>query len=111
MKHDPSNDVDWLLNRLEPLRRGYAVVLSMQDDRYARMVKYRGKKQNQLVTLTPGSLYGFAPDSVQVAIIGSGAAIVFPARSEKVADLILAGMPARLAKLLMEKLHRLYQES
>lgn len=111
MNDHPSTEVDWLLNKIEPLKRGYAVTLSMDDGKYSRLAKYRGTKKNQLVALAPGELYGFASRSVLVSIVGNGCCVVHPTRERKVADLVLAGMPAKLANLLMEKLHRLYQEN
>lgn len=106
----PSEDVDWLLGKLEPLKRGYPVVLSMQDAKYQNRKNYRGKRADQIVALAPGELYGMTPRSILVSVIGNGACVVHPATSEKIADLVLAGMPARLANVLMGKLHQLLKE-
>lgn len=95
--------------KLEPLTRGYAVSLVMNDPSRARSAKYRGKKQNQFVGLAPGSLYGLPSGSVLVSIVGSGSCVIHPLESNDVAKLVLAGMPAGLARVLVTKLKSLYE--
>jgi hypothetical protein len=95
--------------KLEPLTRGYAVSMTMQDPRHMRNPKYRGKKQNQFIGLAPGPLYGLPTGSILVSIVGSGSCVIRPFESNELAKLVLAGMPAGLAKVLVTKLKTLYE--
>ncbi len=109
----PSAEVDYLLNRLEPLARGYPVALAMLG-RKNPVTKFRRPTNDRLIALAPGSMYGFRNGTILVSILGSGSCIVSPEKPKEkrsIADLVLAGMPASAATILMEKLHRLFQEN
>lgn len=108
-KFSSLGDPDFLANKLEPLTRGYAVSMSMQDPKFEKLKQYKGKKKNQLVCLAPGPMYALPTDTVLVSIVGNGSCIVRPFESKDVAKLVLAGMPVKLANALMSKLHYLYK--
>lgn len=105
-----SLDGDNFLAALAPLRHGKPVHLVMDDPKFAAMKKYVGTKAKKLVFLVPGSMIGIDPSGVLVSILESGSCVVWPKRPPKVANLVLAGMPAKLANVLMQKLHRIFQE-
>lgn len=100
---------DYLGAKLEPLTRGYAVTLSMQDPRFDKLKAYRGKKANQLVCMAPGPMYALPTDTLLVSIVGNGSCVIRPHESKDVAKLVLAGMPAGLAKALQSKLNTLFE--
>lgn len=106
----PGTERDAFLSSLLPLKNGKSVSLAMDNPMFTSQAKHRGHKAKKLVILVPGTAAGISPDAVLVSIVGSGACIVWPENVSKVADLVLAGMPARLANVLMEKLHRLFKE-
>jgi hypothetical protein len=103
-----STDTDAFLGALAPLRFGKTVVLTMDDPRFKAMKNYRGNKGTKILVLVPGSAMGIE-NCVLVSVLGSGSCMV-RLKSTKVADLVLAGMPAKLADVLMQKLHRIFQE-
>lgn len=102
-RNEISEEIDILLARLAPLKKGYPVALMLDNP------KGFGKKRNPLLTLTPGILFGFRSNLVVVSVINNGSCIV-QADSEKIADLILAGLPAQSARILMDRLNKLYSE-
>lgn len=103
-----STETDAFLGALAPLRFGKTVVLTMDDPRFKAIKNYRGTKGTKLIVLVPGSAMEMA-GVVLVSVLGAGSCMV-RLKSTKVADLVLAGMPARLADVLMQKLHRIFQE-
>lgn len=110
-----STDVNWFLAALYPLKSGQAVFLHMDDPRPGRAKNYRGGKGKKLVVLVPGQAMGARADVVLVSVVGSGSCVIRPefAQSEtgrQKADLVLAGMPVKLATILMNELHQLYKE-
>lgn len=107
-KSSLSTDTDAFLGALAPLRFGKTVVLTMEDPRFKAIKNYRGTKGTKLVVLVPGSAMDMK-DVVLVSVLGAGSCMV-RLKSTKVADLVLAGMPAKLADVLMQKLHRIFQE-
>lgn len=94
---------------LMPLLSGKPVVLTMDDPRFARKKNYLGSKDKRLVILTPGQMLGFGRHHLLVSIVGSGSCIVRLGHP-KSADLVLAGMPAKLANVLMDKIHQVFKE-
>lgn len=103
-----STESDAFLGALAPLRFGKTVVLTMEDPRFKAIKNYRGTKGTKLVVLVPGSAMEMK-GVVLVSVLGAGSCMV-RLNSTQVADLVLAGMPARLASVLMQKLHRIFQE-
>lgn len=63
-----------------------------------------------LVTITPGPLLGLPKYVVMISIIGSGCRLVRLDKANQVANLVLAGMPAKLANALMEAFHQAFKE-
>lgn len=103
-------NVDWLVNSLKPLLEGKPKVLVMDTPAPPRKGSPRNAWRQQLVALAPGTLYGFAADTVLVSIIGAGSCVVHPLRRPaRTTDLILAGMRAPLARTLLDGLYRLYR--
>ncbi len=104
--------VDWLVNALEPLINGDTKVLVMNTPTPPRKgIPASGSTRQQLVTLAPGPLYGFATDSVMISVIGSGSCVVHPLESKQTSRMILAGIPPFLANALFTGLNRLYRST
>jgi len=102
-------NVDWFYQALSPLRRGQPVFLTM-DGR--RVVPRKGPvaEAKRMVILTPGALLGVNPKAVLVAVLGLGSCVVRADQPAKVANLVLAGLPASLANLLMNTVHHVLKE-
>ncbi len=96
-------EVDWLGIRLKPLLEGKPVSLVMLNE------QARGKRKNPLIVITPGSQLGFVKKAVVVSVIDNGSCIV-EIDCNSTSRLVLAGIPARLAKVLLEKLQSTYRE-
>lgn len=102
-------DIDWLLQKLHPVRTGKVVHLWMDlPSKTGR--KTTKSERRQLVVLSPGTTIGFPREVVLVSVIGKGSSLIRPLLADGIADLVLAGMPARLAKLLMSTLKRVIKE-
>lgn len=110
-----STEVDEFANRLKPLFDGKPVVIQLFNP------ASRGKKKDPLVVLTPGASYGWSKNRILVSVLGHGACVVVlettRERNKRVkqgieykprlTELILAGVPAQMARLLMETLETL----
>lgn len=107
----PAYEADAFQRHLLPLRSGHSVVMSMTDPALARRANYRGQVE-KLVIVAPGQLHGMSSDCIFVSIVGKGAAMVDMRRSlaQNVANLVLAGMPSRLANYLMNSIHLTLKE-
>ena len=92
------------------LRCGVTVHMAMDYPRFAANAKYKGKGRAKLVMLAPGALVGISDVYVLVAIIGGGACLVKHREPQNVANLVLAGMPAKLAKELMNQIHQVMKD-
>lgn len=104
-----SREPDWFLGILSPLKYGKPVHLMLNDPRFSQLKNYRGTKDKRLVLLIPGTLAGLKKELLLVSVIGSGSCLVRVKDSEqRTADLVSAGIPARLATILLEKLHSLF---
>lgn len=111
----PSTKVDWFASALYPLRQGKTVRLLMDDPRTVALKKSKKGKQERVIVLVPGQLIGTDSSIVLVSVLGKGSTAVHPRlygreKGKQVADLVLAGMPAKLATTLMNELHTIYQE-
>ena len=93
---------------LLPLRLGKPVRMWMYLPQTAAK-KTHSKPRQKLAIIQPGACAGLPPELILISILGSGSAVVHPFRDEGVASLVLAGMPARLAKALMNQLHRIFK--
>ena len=116
--NDLSTDVDYLAARLQPLFKGVPIVLQLRTAR-------PGHRKNPIVTITPGSLFGWPREQFVVAVLQNGSCVVRvdtkreTSKREKqgapyrprVADLVVAGIPAKLATVLMTSLQKLYLSS
>jgi hypothetical protein len=115
MKHDMSIDVDWLADRLKPLFEGQPVALQHHTPTRVR------PKRDPYITITPGSLLGWPREVFVVSVIGEGSCMlrlyskreVSKARKAgrklkpKIADLVRAGLSAKLAVVLVTTLQTL----
>jgi hypothetical protein len=104
-----STEVDWLGSRLLPLREGKVVILSLilakKESRIRRVVEQRDK----IVTIMPGQLVGLPRRTVIVSIIDNGSCIV-EIDCNAIIGLVRAGVPAKLARALLEKLQYILKE-
>ncbi len=96
-------EVDWLGIKLQPLLEGKPVSLILLNE------KAFGKRKNPLIVITPGSLLGFRKKAVVVSVIDNGSCIV-EIDCNSTGKLVLAGIPAKYAKILLEKLQSTYRE-
>lgn len=99
-----STDVDWIGGKLSPLWDGKTVAFSML------LAKGTGKRKNPLIVITPGPSIGLPRRTVIVSVINNGSCIV-EIDCNSTLQLVLAGIPAKLAKLLLEKLRSTYREA
>ena len=102
-------DVDYLYQTVHPLARGKTVMLWMELPATAQKKTSRISKR-RLVVLSPGHATGLPRDTLLVSVIGSGSTLLRPLQKEGVANLVLAGMPARLAHVLMNVVRRIFKE-
>lgn len=106
-----STDVDWLGGKLRPLREGKGVAISLILAEKPSKVKRVVPPQPKVVTIVPGSVFDLPATIVQVSVINNGCCFVEIDRNA-VHQLILAGIPARLAKVLLAALRStLYEEN
>lgn len=108
-KSSLSADVDWFLQALYPLRLNKPVLLWMDDPRLKRL-KNRSTTTKRLVILTTSEASGLPERSVLVSVVGSGSCIVNVDAKPQVANLVLAGMPVKLAEVLMNQLRQVFKE-
>ncbi len=97
-----STEIDWLSSRLAPLKNGTPVAL--QIDRPTGV----GKRKNPVVTIVPGLYFGFE-NSMIVSVLENGSTTV-RIGTNKIANLVNAGIPAKLAGALVKALNSLYGE-
>ncbi len=95
-------DPDRFIQALAPLRSGKSVLLWLEPPK-SKTKNFRGRDKF-LVALTPGQGIGFPSSAILVSVVGKGSAIVRLDEPKKVADLVLAGVPAKLANVLVDKL-------
>lgn len=107
------DSTDYLLHALTPLRAGRAVALWMDTPRRAHRKNARSHPR-QVVVLSPGPMLGLPKGTVLVSVVGSGSCFARVDQPQyvnlNVADLVLAGIPAKLANVLMRTLQRAMQE-
>lgn len=109
-------DIDWLYQAVHPISRGKTVKLWMElpalRQASASVKKPRSSNlvNKKLVVLVPGYATGLPRDTLLVSVIGSGSTLLSPSRKDGIANLVLAGMPARLAKELMNVVRRILKE-
>lgn len=101
-------EADHFKRILSPLKHGNIVTLAMTEPVVPRK-KQAHVKRERLVVITPGRLFGAKPGLILISIVGKGACLVDVIHPH-VANLVLAGMPVRLAKELMNQLHRILLE-
>lgn len=102
-------NIDWLLQTLNPVSKGKVVHLWMDTPNKTGKKTTRDLRR-QLVIISPGTCVGFPREVVLISVIGKGSSLVRPIKGDGVANLVLAGMPASLAKLLMSTLNRVMKE-
>lgn len=102
---DPN--VDLFVQALAPLRSGRTVSMWMDVPQKASTLKRRNAPKRTLVVLTPGQSFGLPREALLVSLVGKGSALLDLTRQRSVADLVLAGMSAKLAKELFSRVARL----
>ncbi len=98
---------DLLKEKLAPVKRGQVVRLAVEA------VRLHGRKQRAeqtLLIISPGEKLGLVPEAVVVMLVGKGCRVVFPRTGKGAGELARAGIPAKLAKALIEKLTEIYGE-
>lgn len=101
---------DEFLEVLRPLTQGKTVVLRMMEPGFRTTKVINTGMKQKIVILVPGAAMDIE-GALLISVIGRGSTIIEAAGTIKVANLVLAGMPEKLAKALVEKLHILFQES
>jgi hypothetical protein len=99
---------DKLLAHLRPLLQGKAVKLVVEQ------MKKHGAKSRKVQTgllIAPGSAYGLSHRAVVVSLLGSGSCVIFPIAHKSKGELVKAGLPAKLAKALIDRLQILYGDT
>jgi hypothetical protein len=102
-----SSTPDLLVKHLAPLKMGKPVRLAIDQ------TKQSGKKTREtklLMLLAPGALYQMQPDLIIVSVIDKGSCIIDPKAGKGIGSLGKAGVPVRLAIVLLDKLKELYGE-
>lgn len=93
---------------LEPLLKNQSVTLLMDDPRATRPGKIRRAPDRPIpVVIVPGPLFGSSPGKFLVAVTGRGSTVVEPMRSREVTNLVLSGIPSRLAHALIDEFRRI----
>lgn len=96
---------DPLLACLRPLRRGVPVKLVVE----VRTAYMNVPKLKQIgLLIAPGTTYGLSKRAVVVSLLGSGSCVVFPTARKSKGELVKAGLPAKLAQALLDRLNSLY---
>jgi hypothetical protein len=98
-----STEVDWLGAKLRPLCDGQAVIFSLISARGT------GKRKNPIITIMPGQNVGLPATSVVVSVIDNGSCIVEIDCNSKT-RMVMAGIPAKLAEVLLNKLRSTLRE-
>lgn len=102
-------DVDLLAQAVYPLRFGNPVLLWMDDPRMAGIKNFRGSKR-KLMVISPGPITGLPVGLILISIIGSGSCLLRTDEFDKVANLVLAGVPAKLANALIAAIRKVLKE-
>lgn len=106
----PVETQDPLFQKLLPLRRNQPVHLAMNVKRKA-IRKGQDTTARSLVLMQTGVTLGLRPELILISIVGSGSVLIDPFDASAVSKLVLSGMPASLARILMTQLHRVLRSS
>ena len=101
-------DIDPFLQALNPLRLGKAALLWM-DDPLPQKKTVQDTPKKTLVIIVPGQTIQLPKSSVLVSLVGKGSCVMRLGEPKKVAGLVLAGMPLRLARELSTRINRVLQ--
>lgn len=102
-------NVDLLAQAIYPLRFGKPVLLWMDDPRMAGMKNFRGAKR-KLIVISPGPITGLPAGLILISIVGSGSCVIRTDEFDKIANLVLAGVPAKLANALVAAIRKVLKE-
>jgi hypothetical protein len=91
---------------LSPLADGRPATLLMNLPQSTAVKKIAAGRPIPVV-IVPGSIIGASDDSFLVSVIGKGSALIAPIRSSSISELVTAGIPARLAKVLHGELRNI----
>lgn len=105
---------DELGSPLAPLLIGKTVILQMEQIAPTQGRKFSAtpKVVTRTVLLVPGVSMGIDRNLFLVALIGKGSQMIAPRmrdRKSDLANLVLAGFPAKLANVLMDEFHRILE--
>lgn len=114
-----STEVDYLADRLKPLFKGTPVAIQFFS------AATKGRKKDPIVALTPGAVFGWPKNRILLSVVHHGSCIITleTARERtkrkklgepfkpQLTDLILAGLTAKMASLLMETLNALNEST
>lgn len=95
---------------LEPLRHDKPVILEMSKPK----VESKRIAANRAIpiVLVPGKVIGAPRGKLLVSVIGHGAAIIDSVSPEALGQLVLAGIPVKLAKVLIDGIrHTLFRSN
>ena len=92
---------------LEPLLKNQSVTLLIDAPRATRPGKIRRAPDRPIpVVIVPGLLFGASPGKFLVAVVGRGSTVVSLTCRREVANLVLSGIPSRLAHALIDEFRR-----
>lgn len=114
--HETLIETDWFQKALEPIRAGQHVTLWMNYPTKTK-VQRSLEQGRKLIVIYPFQTHKQIPKTLLISVVGSGSCIVNIDKiteqfvidfnsSKDVANLVLAGVPARLAKVLMNAIHQ-----
>lgn len=107
MTKSRSSTPDRLLKHLAPLKTGKTVSLAIdQEKRSGEQIR----KVKLLMLLAPGALYQMHANLIVVSVIKKGSCVIDPKAGKGFGDMCKAGVPVRLAIVLLDKLRELYGE-
>lgn len=104
-----TTDVDWFGGALAPLREGKPVALTMILPEKKSPVKRVIQQGPKIVTIVPGELFGAPKRTFVVSVVNNGSCFV-EIDCNHALRLVLAGIPAALARTLLMQLRSTLKE-
>lgn len=102
-------DIDPFLQALAPLRAGKTVLLWMESPQAKTEKKVRKAVLKTLVVISSGPSIGLPEGTVLISMVDKGSCVLRLGEPKKVAKLILAGMPIKLAQELTKRINHVFQ--
>lgn len=104
-----STEVDWLGGKLRPLREGKPVAFALIPAKRESKIKRVVEPKDKIITIMPGTLLNLPRRVVVVSVIDNGSCIV-EINCNVILGLVRAGIPAKLARILLNKLRQTMKE-